>query len=106
MKKTMNGKVYDLDSAELIHEYETEADGGSYVFGELYRLADGTYVARTWGTIPGQSEVWHAGTKDDAMVWSFTSMRDDAFEKNFGISKDAYADKVGYTHIAYAGWEH
>lgn len=41
MRKIVNNRVYDTSSAHKVGEYESEVDGGSYVFGGLYRKRHG-----------------------------------------------------------------
>ena len=49
-------------------------------------------------------ETWEAGTKDDAMVWSYGAMSCEKFEGEFGIDPESYAEKVGMEHLCLSRW--
>lgn len=56
MKQVVNGKVYDTETAELIHEFENPAVRGDFHYLEesLYRTANGAYfLAGSGGAMTG-----------------------------------------------------
>lgn len=104
MKKTIGDTIYDTSKALLVFELENETVGGSFVFAELFRMPNSMYICHTWGTLPDQVETWEAGTKDDAMVWSYGAMSCEKFEGEFGIDPESYAEKVGMEHLCLSRW--
>ena len=83
MKKVIEGKVYDTDSAELLHSWENMADTGNfnYCSEELYVTRKGAYfVAGEGGAMSTYAEAlgggsWGGGEgitpmpKGEAMQW-------------------------------------
>lgn len=88
MRKIISNRVYDTDSAAKVGEYETEVDGGSFVFGGLYRKRTGEYFAETDGTVLGMVATITPLTYDEAREWAERHLGTEEYEAEFGTPDD------------------
>lgn len=84
MKKIINNRAYDTSSAKKVGEYEAEVDGGSYVFGGLYRKRTGEYFAETDGTVLGMVASITPLSYDEAREWAERHLTTERYEAEFG----------------------
>lgn len=84
MRKIINNRVYDTSSAKKVGEYEAEVDGGSYVFGGLYRKRTGEYFAETDGTVLGMVASITPLSYDEAREWAERHLTTERYEAEFG----------------------
>jgi hypothetical protein len=84
MRKIINNRVYDTGSAKKVGDYETEVDGGSYVFGGLYCKRTGEYFAETDGTVLGMVATITPLSYDEAREWAETHLTAERYEAEFG----------------------
>ena len=84
MRKIINNRAYDTSSAKKVGEYESEVDGGSYVFGGLYRKRTGEYFAETDGTVLGMVASITPLSYDEAREWAERHLTAESYEAEFG----------------------
>ena len=109
MKKYINNRVYDTDTAKSIAEWYTKGfstDDYKYCEEELYMKKNGEYflygkggAMTSYGELVGHSMT--SGRKiipftlEMAMKWAEEKLDADEYEKIFGITEDDTLTKVG-----------
>lgn len=84
MKKIISGKLYDTDTAKLVGEYQEETDGGSFIFGSLFRKKTGEFFAYTKTTLPGVPDTIAPLDYDGACEWAERHLSADEYVAVFG----------------------
>lgn len=84
MRKVINNRLYDTSTARLVGSHQAEVDGGSYVFGDLYRKRTGEYFAETSGTLVGMERTLTPLTYDEAREWAERHLTAEEYEAEFG----------------------
>lgn len=102
MKKIISGKLYDTDTAKLVGEYEEETDGGSFIFGSLYRKKTGEFFAYTKTTLPGMPDTVAPLDYDEAKDWAEQHLSADAYIAAFGKPDDSETSVLSVTISASA----
>lgn len=101
MKKIINGKRYDTDTAKVIAEHEEGYVGDFAYYREtLYKKRGGEYFLHGYGHAASKyaeslgDNRWGAGesivplTYDTAREWAEANMDADAYEAEFGVVED------------------
>lgn len=97
MKKVIDGKIYNTETAELIHEWDNgyyQSDF-HYCAESLYKTKKGAYFiageggamsdyAKSYGNNRGSGEDIRALTEAEAMLWLEEHDGADALQKYFG----------------------
>lgn len=93
MKKIINGKKYDTETAEEIHCFENEAnpEGVYYIYEQLYRKKTSEFFLRMKGFLDmdqcgeGEfSEIIKPLSDDETKKWCEKHLSGDEYEKLFG----------------------
>lgn len=101
MKKIINGKRYDTDTAKVIAEYEENGVGDFNYFREtLYKKRGGEYFIHGYGHAASRYAEnlgdgrWGVGecitplSYDEARKWAENALDADAYEAEFGVVED------------------
>lgn len=110
MKKIINGKVYDTETAERVAWWDNDYRPGdfAYVEEELYRKKTGEFFLYGSGGPHTQYAEWHGNsggsgeriiplTYEEATKWAEEKLDGDDYEKIFGeVSEDDSKVKVTF----------
>ena len=78
MKKVINGKMYNTETAEKVGEWDNEKYGSYDYYGEeLYRKKTGEFFIKAWGV--GIEPI----TEEEAKKWA-ERLTGEEYEKIFG----------------------
>lgn len=101
MKKIINSKRYDTDTAKLVAESKQGYIGDfNYVCETLYKKRSGEYFLHGYGHAASRyakslgNNRWGAGERiipmsyEDARKWAETNIDSDEYEREFGIAED------------------
>ena len=102
MRKIINGRMYDTDTAKLVGSYQAEVDGGSYIFGSLCRKRTGEYFADTDGTVLGMERTITPLSYDKAREWAESHLTADEYEAEFGPVSEGGGDEVVSARVSAA----
>ena len=98
MKKIINGKLYDTDTAALVGEWDNGLYGDrlNQCYEELYRKRTGEYFLHGWGgpmtkySVSVGNNEWSGGeviiplTVQSAMEWAQEKLSGEDYQKIFG----------------------
>lgn len=107
MKKIIEGKLYNTDTAKLIGTFPNGLNRSDFGFFEesLYRNRAGKYFIYGYGGANSKYGVWHgntggsgekirAYTAEDAQEWAEEHLDADVYSTEFGEPEEASEDKV------------
>lgn len=95
MKKIINGKKYDTETAKAVGSWDNENPGINYVEETLYRKKTGEYFLHgeggpnsRYGEMYGESYMYGERitpvTEDEAKSWTERKLNGDKYEEIFG----------------------
>ncbi|ERL09800.1 hypothetical protein [Olsenella profusa] len=102
MRKVINNRLYDTGTARLVGSHQAEVDGGSYVFGDLYRKRTSEYFVETSGTLVGMERTITPLSYDEAREWAESHLTAEEYEAEFGPVSEGGGDEVVSARVSAA----